>query len=104
MIKVTRKDYTLTVEGHAGYAEVGKDIVCAAASMLYQTLEAELKRRDIPIVNGGHTNTETWGMEINACPPHEYTFDTEIVLDTICTGYRMLAEEYPEHVTFTDES
>lgn len=36
----------LRIQGHAGYAESGKDIVCAAVSALWGTLNMELDRRE----------------------------------------------------------
>jgi uncharacterized protein YsxB (DUF464 family) len=36
---------SLTITGHAGYAEKGKDIVCAGVSTLWGTLAAELEDR-----------------------------------------------------------
>lgn len=44
MIEVNITQKGLTVEGHAGYAETGKDIVCAAVSALTQTLIAGIER------------------------------------------------------------
>ena len=38
MITVTITKCGLTVDGHAGYAETGKDIICAAVSALTQGL------------------------------------------------------------------
>ena len=101
MIRATRQDYRLAVDGHAGYAEQGKDIVCAAASALFYTLARELDYRKIEFTM---TEDAASGAEIVAYPPDGFTLDTDVVFETICTGYRMLAEEYPEHVTFTDES
>ena len=101
MIRATRQDYRLAVDGHAGYAEQGKDIVCAAASTLFYTLARELDYRHIEFTM---TEDAATGAEIIAYPPDGFTLDTDVVFETICTGYRMLAEEYPEHVTFTDES
>ena len=101
MIRATRQDYRLAVDGHAGYAEQGKDIVCAAASTLFYTLARELDYRHIEFTM---TEGAATGAEIVAYPPDGFTLDTDVVFETICTGYRMLAEEYPEHVTFTDES
>lgn len=40
-INITRTG--LTVDGHAGYAEIGKDIICAAVSVLAQGLVHSLK-------------------------------------------------------------
>ena len=101
MIRATRQDYRLAVDGHAGFAAVGTDIVCAAASALFYTLARELDYRHIEFTM---TESAATGAEIVAYPPDGFTLDTDVVFETICTGYRMLAEEYPEHVTFTDES
>lgn len=38
MIVVQMKENGLTVDGHAGYAETGNDIICAAVSALVQNL------------------------------------------------------------------
>ena len=40
-INITRTG--LTVDGHAGYAEIGNDIICAAVSALTQGLVHSLK-------------------------------------------------------------
>lgn len=38
--------FIYTASGHAGYAECGKDIMCAAVSMLTITIAERLKERD----------------------------------------------------------
>ena len=38
MIEVKRGTDRITIKGHAGYADAGNDIVCAAVSALAQTL------------------------------------------------------------------
>ena len=43
MVTVTITENGLTIDGHAGYAEIGKDIVCAAVSSLTQGLIHSLK-------------------------------------------------------------
>ena len=44
MITVTKKDNYIYIKGHAGSAQYGKDIVCAAcSSIIYTTINA-LKR------------------------------------------------------------
>ncbi len=37
MIKVELKDYLITIKGHAGYDDKGKDIVCASVSSIVIT-------------------------------------------------------------------
>ena len=43
MIDITKKDSLITIKGHAGYAEPGKDIVCAAVSALTQAFIASIE-------------------------------------------------------------
>ena len=46
MIKIESEKDRLRVSGHAGYAEVGKDIVCSAVSILVVTLVESLKKQN----------------------------------------------------------
>ena len=43
MIVVTVSTTGITVDGHAGYAETGKDIICASVSVLAQGLVHSLE-------------------------------------------------------------
>lgn len=49
MIQVKVNNYSVEVNGHAGYMPHGSDIVCAGVSALYQTLEQSAKefRRNV---------------------------------------------------------
>lgn len=44
MITIKRTPEKLTVSGHAGYAERGKDIVCEAVTSQVQTLTASIEQ------------------------------------------------------------
>ena len=45
MIRASCGGAHLTVRGHAGYGEYGKDIVCAAASALVYALAGRLREK-----------------------------------------------------------
>ena len=47
MIRVTAEPGRLTLEGHAGYAPTGKDIVCAAVSALVLALAERLQEKNL---------------------------------------------------------
>ena len=47
MIRVTAERGRLTLEGHAGYAPTGKDIVCAAVSALVLALAERLQEKNL---------------------------------------------------------
>ena len=94
MIKVTfterGKKLSLRVEGHAGYAEHGKDIVCASASILAYTLAS--------FVSGVENSTVdlTSGDTTIECE----TSDETVVNAYLHTkrGYELLAFNYPQYV------
>ena len=52
MIKITFEDErTLTISGHAGYAEQGKDIVCAGVSAIAYTLLGYLEDIGVDVLS-----------------------------------------------------
>ena len=90
---------SLSLDGHAGAAEFGQDIVCAAASMLAYTLaaavaEAEDKLRNEPVVS----LTSGRARVICAPFPEEYERIRSLYEFTV-RGYRLLAEKNPAYVT-----
>lgn len=100
MITVTadRLEYSVTIEGHAGYCdEKGKDIVCAAMSILYYTFcmmltEQESKLLSLEMSEGEGTYKIKW------CPQEGYAEIIDTVYDMFLTGVRLLHENYPNNV------
>ena len=50
MIRATAEPGRLTLEGHAGYAPTGKDIVCAAVSALVLALAERLEVKNATLM------------------------------------------------------
>ena len=98
MIKITyssREPPSLTVEGHANYAEYGKDIVCASVSILFQTLMNALAAYtddDISVRASPGDSMILW----NSSMSKEALTITMAFLD----GMRDIAEEYPSYVKY----
>ena len=93
MIQITYNEVgegmILRAEGHAGYAEKGKDIVCAAVSALLQALAYSVGNG---VIDGGNTLT------VQAVQSCDNMAKFELVLD----GLQLLAEQYPENVRYTN--
>lgn len=89
----------LRVSGHAGYAEAGSDIVCAAASVLITTcanaLEgvAGLK----PIVHQKEAPAII-EVELPSGLSHAQEHDAQIILRTISHGFSDIAAQYPRYL------
>lgn len=103
MIKVemmdTDKGYSLAVSGHADYAPEGQDIVCAAVSVLVQTLANKVDA------------AARSGRLLTSCVQHGETFVVQALpkpgpnalmvaswFDFVEEGLRALAEAYPDNV------
>lgn len=96
MIVVSISTTNITVDGHAGYAEQGKDIICSAVSVLtfnlIKSIESLTKDKikyqaDSP----GHINIEFEN-------PSE---QSKLLVDSFFIGVSEVATAYPEYVQIT---
>lgn len=87
VIRMDRRHGLLEIDGHAGYAEKGKDIVCAAVSALACSLvcyvRGKVERED------GHMSFSAGKMSTRARGAFDCTYG----------GFALLADAYPTHVT-----
>ena len=79
MITIRYAQNSLTAQGHANHSKVGTDIVCAAISILLQTLELR-----------GTATKDKGNMIV-------HTEDRE-ALKLVMEGLRLVAENYPSNV------
>ena len=86
----------LRAEGHAGFAEKGKDIVCAAVSVLMQTLACSVDANNtgntFELSDGKNGNRLTVQAPMSVLNRDKF--------DLVVEGLIRLAENYPENVQF----
>lgn len=87
------KDMILQASGHAGYAEKGSDIVCAAVSALMQTLAYS--------VDGGTVTRSQDDCNILTVQA-EQSFDNMAKFELVTDGLMLLAKQYQENVQFVN--
>ena len=101
MIKVTiyqdseQKISRFLMQDHAGYANSGSDIVCAAASALAQNTVNSIEQFtddaftvDVDEVSGG--------LDVRLEPG--YSKETELLLNSLILGLQGIEEEYMEYI------
>ena len=88
------------IKGHAGRAENGFDIVCAAVSTLAITTENGINQlvgftpiSEVDYENGGYLY-----VEILADLNQEKMNMTQLLLENLLLGYQTIATQYPEFV------
>lgn len=92
MITIKRTQKTLTVSGHAGYAERGKDIVCEAVTSQVQTLTASIGQlaHEMPAF--------TLSSGFYELSLEELGDKSLFLVEAFMVGMRLLQDGYPEHV------
>lgn len=97
MIEITCKEYydssfSVRVEGHAGYAEHGHDIVCAGVSALTGALASRV-------------GVLCYRHEIDVESGHAYIMGSPEAYEAykaIQGGYELIANTYPEYVRMVE--
>lgn len=92
----------MRVQGHAGFAELGKDPVCAGASICAMQLaqcadlmyeHGKLKKKPTIRVHGGN-------IRVVVKPKPEYVHDVMQMFWQAEVGFLLLSEAYPAYVSF----
>lgn len=92
MIVVKHQNNTISITGHANFAPIGKDIVCASISTLIQVFVASVEE-----LTTDKLETEITGG--NAVIRYRtLTEKTKILLESFLLGVEMIASEYPNNV------
>lgn len=96
MVEITKTQNSISIKGHANYAEHGKDIVCAAVSALTQTLTASIEELTDDEIK---YNLSPGTVDINY---KELSEHAQILISSFFIGVQMIADAYPEHVKLTE--
>ena len=92
MIEVSVRKDGITVSGHAGYAETGKDIVCAGVTALTQSLISSIK--------GLTEDKIEYEISPGRADIHYGNLSEagKLLVDSFFIGVCMIADEFPECV------
>ncbi len=102
MINITfhPKTLELKIEGHAGHGKKGEDIVCAAISTLFYTL-VEALQQSADMMSSPLSYDDKYGQGYIKCSPkEEYMGNVVRTYWTILVGMELVANNYPDNVTF----
>ena len=104
MLKVIFEDtdnkLTLKLDGHAGQADIGHDIVCASCSILAYTVAQLVKVAEAQgdLKNAPEIKLES-GDAIISCEPIDEARNGLLAAYMFAeTGYNLLAHNYPQYV------
>lgn len=93
------KEYLLEVQGHAEYAEPGKDIVCAGVSSLTIALVKTLRSQEDIYYTRNNVKISEGYVKIKVVVPKEEDITKlDMVFNTILEGYKHIETEYPDNV------
>ena len=93
MIVVNRNDNCIKIEGHAHYAEPGKDIVCAGISALVQNLIQSIEELTTDKIQ---YDMSPGKVDIYFRNLSEHA---QLLVDSFFVGIHLIADNYPNNVT-----
>lgn len=91
--------YEMRVQGHTGFAEIGKDPVCAGASLLAMTVAqcVDLVPRD-RLRKKPHITIGGGNVRVVASPKPDAANEIAHIMYVAQVGYQLLAASYPDNV------
>ena len=96
-------NYKVTIEGHAGYAEHGKDIVCAGVSTLAYTLSSYLqKMNNEQKLIYFYATMKDGQSEIECFPKQNFIDEVLLVYDVVINSLKQLAKSYPANISINE--
>lgn len=97
------KTLILTLKGHAEQAEIGRDIVCASASILAYTVAhmVSAMREEGKLKKNPHIRMDSGDATITCKPTKQYFGEAMHTFKVAECGYDLLAHTYPEYVRLT---
>lgn len=92
MIAVSVRKDGIEINGHAGYAETGKDIVCAGVTALIQTLLRSMQ--------GLTRDKVEYEVSPGRADIHYGNLSEEgkLLVDSFFIGVCLIADEFPEYI------
>lgn len=92
----------LTVEGHAGAGPVGHDLVCAAVSAVWHTLAVNaMAWKDQGYLMDLRIQEVEGHCQLSYVPRARWKNTLSAISGAIVLGLEALAQNYPEHITFS---
>lgn len=92
MITVTQSENRITLKGHAGYAEYGRDIVCAAVSALTYSLQESINKLTDDTVGFSYAQDET------VISFGDISGKGRLLIDSFIAGIELISDNYPDNV------
>lgn len=93
MITITKIDDSIHVVGHANYAPIGQDIVCAGVSTLVQNLI-----QSIEMLTSDTIKYDMKPGEVHINFEKSLSEDAQLLVDSFFIAVEAIAENYPNHV------
>lgn len=105
MVRAYLSGTTLTLQGHAGRAPRGQDLVCAAVSMLAYALAQRLTELESEgaLVQPPQIRLASGDAQISAVAKENYAAQVQEAFDLIRSGLTLLQHHYPQQVELRTE-
>ena len=102
MIKTTitnsKRILALELTGHAGSDDPGKDLICAAASVMAYTFAQIVEDKTFKMKRPPEIEIEKGYAKIRCEPLYSLRPEIKTCLDTVTVGFKLLEYNFPEYL------
>jgi len=91
----------MRVIGHTGFAEMGRDPVCAGASVLAMTAAQCIEAMGNKLQKAPNLTIRGGNVHVIAKPRPEYYAEAKHIFYVAETGFQLLSQAYPQNVELT---
>lgn len=103
MVEITyhRRYHRITAKGHAKSGKRGHDLVCASVSALVLTMAGNIESlASQDNVQDPVIQLADGDAEVSCSVSHKMSNVVTLMFDTVCVGFAMLQDLYPENVKY----
>ena len=95
------KELEVTITGHAGADEKGKDIVCSAVSILAYTLANAIEASKDMLEEAPVIEIDEGNVKISCVPKKVFLATIQRTYWTVLCGFELLVSNYSKYISFT---
>lgn len=102
-IRYLPEEFSVTITGHAGSDEPGKDLVCCAVSTIAQCMVHDLEALHGGMIKKAEYKVQPGNFHLRVVPCEYRRITIRTIYDTFINSLQYVADNYPEYVDMGEE-
>lgn len=102
-IRYMPEEFSVTITGHAGSDEVGKDLVCCAVSTIAQCMVHNLEELNGAMIKKAEYKVQPGNFHLRVVPCEFRRITIRTIYDAFIGSLQFVADNYPDYINMEEE-